>query len=79
MSVTLKLTTIRRIATDVVEGLSLPFDVVAARRSVRSSAYVEILLSDWESRSGPGWKFVGVNDWMSESQMRQAIAAQLTA
>jgi hypothetical protein len=75
-AMTLTPTAIRRIATDVVTEYALPFDVVAAWRSLRKSPYIEIVLRSWE-RDASGRVFLGVNDWMSESQIRHAIIARL--
>jgi hypothetical protein len=75
--VTLTPTAIRRIATDVIKEHALPFDVVAVWRSLRKSPYIEIVLSSWESYVPPGRVFLGVNDWMSEYQIRQMIVASL--
>jgi hypothetical protein len=70
--------TIRRIAVEIVKEHALPFDVVAAWRSLRKSPYIEIVLNSL-SGSGPERVSVGVTDWMSESQIRQELVAQLHA
>jgi hypothetical protein len=68
---------IRRIAADVVRAEALPFDVIAAWRSLPRSPYIEVVLSHWQADAER--LFLGVNDWMSETQVRQTLMARLHA
>ena len=70
---------IRRIAMDVLRDEALPFDVIAAWRSIPKSPYIEIVLSRWKADAGPERVFIGVNDWMSESQIRQTLTSRVHA
>ena len=73
----LTLASVRRIAGEVVSDLGVPFDVIAARRAVRSSPHIEVFLAELGCEVEPRRVIVAVNSRMSETECREAIIKSL--
>jgi hypothetical protein len=72
---TLKLSDVYRVATDVASTVEPPLDVVAATPS--NETYSEILLTVRGCRTEPCRILVGVSRAISEADLRDALRHQL--